>query len=351
MWNVFAIRDDSGKTVGYGTISPDLSASEARRRGAAGAQTRSCAKARGARTSSSRRSRTSCAIRSRRSPTRSSCSTCSGPQEPVLAGGARRDRPPAARHMVRLIDDLLDVEPHHQRQARAAPRARRARRGGRAGARDLAPARARPRVHRGAAGAAGLGRRRPGAPRAGVRPTCSTTPASTRRPAGRCASRPSATGASVRVRVRDNGDRHRRASTCRALFDMFSQVAPALERRARRPRHRPRAVARAGRDARRHDRGGERRRRARQRVHRHPAGARRGAPAPRSARRGRRALHRPAAPHPGGRRQRGQRRLARHAAARRRPHGRGRARRRSARSRPRPRSGPTRSCSTSACRA
>ncbi len=39
-------------------------------------------------------------------------------------------------HMVRLIDDLLDVSPHHARQARAAPRAGRALGGGRTRARD-----------------------------------------------------------------------------------------------------------------------------------------------------------------------------------------------------------------------
>ena len=108
MWNVFAIRDDSGKTVGDGTICPDLSAVKRADAAlqAANAKLRDSARrkdefladagARAAQSAGADRA-TRCELLDLR-----------GADERGARAGARRDRAPG-RHMVRLIDDLLDV--------------------------------------------------------------------------------------------------------------------------------------------------------------------------------------------------------------------------------------------------
>jgi PAS domain S-box-containing protein len=107
MWNVFAIRDDSGKTVGYGTISPDLSAMKRADAAlqAANAQLRD----------SARRKDEFLAVlahelRNPLAPIANAVELLNlrGPKEPVLQS-ARDVIARQVRHMVRLIDDLLDV--------------------------------------------------------------------------------------------------------------------------------------------------------------------------------------------------------------------------------------------------
>ena len=120
--------------------------------------------------------------------------------------GARHDGAPAAQ-MVRLIDDLLDVEPHHARQARAAQGARRA--GGRAAATRWRPPAA---DRRRGARARGRRCRRAGVP--GCRPDAAGAgilePAEQRREVHgprrpHLAHRARTTDSEVAVAVRDNG--------------------------------------------------------------------------------------------------------------------------------------------------
>jgi PAS domain S-box-containing protein len=107
MWNVFAIRDDSGKTVGYGTISPDLTAMKRADAAlqAANAQLRD----------SARRKDEFLAVlahelRNPLAPIANAVELLNlrGSQEPALQS-AREVIARQVRHMVRLIDDLLDV--------------------------------------------------------------------------------------------------------------------------------------------------------------------------------------------------------------------------------------------------
>ena len=107
MWNVFAIRDDSGKTVGYGTISPDLSAMK---RADAALQSANAQLRDSARRKDEFLAVLAHELRNPLAPIANAVELLNlrGPQEPVLQS-ARDVIARQVRHMVRLIDDLLDV--------------------------------------------------------------------------------------------------------------------------------------------------------------------------------------------------------------------------------------------------
>ena len=226
--------------------------------------------------------------------------------------GAPTRTPSAARdvierqveQMARLVDDLLDVEPHHAAASSSCGASR-------VDSRAVVDAGARDRARRSCAATSSpstlpaepvLGRRRPGAPRAGVLQPAQQRRASTRRPAARSGSRRARRRAACACACATTASASP-PSSCRACSSMFTQVGPRARARARRPRHRPRAgrarwwscTAAASRRA--ATAPG-----ARQRVRRHAAAAReaRGRCAARARRRRRRAH---AAARAGGRRQ------------------------------------------------
>ena len=151
--------------------------------------------------------------------------------DPATVARARGMMERQLGHMVRLIDDLLDISRISQnkmelRRARDAARGRRQQRGGNG---PPAHRRRRTRAHDFASGHAGLPRRRPDAAVAGLQ-----QPAHEQRQVHRARRPILARRGTERRRGGDlgagHGHRHpgRRAAT--SIFDMFSQVDRSLER-------------------------------------------------------------------------------------------------------------------------
>ena len=189
----------------------------------------SCSRPIAARTSSSRRSRTSCAIRSRRSATRSSC--CSSHERPSRPGARSREMiERQVKHMVRLVDDLLDVSRITRGKIELRKRARRA-----CGAslddalETSAPADRRRAGHRSIV-------ELPGEPTAWSMPirlrlaqvfaNLLDNAAKYTRPAARIALTCASSGDDVAVSVRDNGIGIATEALPR-VFDLFTQVHPS----------------------------------------------------------------------------------------------------------------------------
>ena len=167
------------------------------------------------------------------------------------------------KHLVRLVDDLLDVSRITPRQARAAQ----ASGSTLASRRCAAPSRRAEPAHRGAPGTSStvslpdepaMRRRRPGAPGAGVREPAQQRRQVHRRRRQHLAGGAARDGEAVSIAVRDNGIGIA-PDMLPHVFDLFSRRRPdALDRTQGGPRHRPDAGATAGRDARRHGRGAQR---------------------------------------------------------------------------------------------
>ena len=226
----------------------------------------------GARTSSWRCSRTSCAIRWRRSAPPSQLLRLKELTDAQRAR-ARDVIERQVEHLVGLIDDLLDVSRITrgmitlQREPVLVGGHRRARgRDGPAGHRRP-PARAHARACRTSSSPSTA--TRPGSSRWSA--TSSTTPRSspTRRP-HRLARRPATAGQAV-ITVTDTGIGIAPRTAADGLRPVHAGARP-LGTLAGRTRHRPRAGAPPGRDARRHRDGAQRRPRPRHRVHGPPAG-------------------------------------------------------------------------------
>ncbi len=107
MWNAFAIRDDSGKTVGYGTITPDLSAMK---RADAALESANAQLRDSARRKDEFLAVLAHELRNPLAPIANAVELLNlrSTQEPTLKS-ARDVISRQVRHMVRLIDDLLDV--------------------------------------------------------------------------------------------------------------------------------------------------------------------------------------------------------------------------------------------------